>query len=113
MDEWQFRCSIPADSGISSIAATPSINLTDETSGVCTPSAHYRGSVVRWCTREAAGLMSVRDKEVYALLVVWERVREVWGQNENRIGRQSSLARPVRDRARAGLGEEHEHRKKT
>jgi hypothetical protein len=37
----------------------------------------------------------------------------VWGQNENRFGRQSSLARSVRDRAQAGLGEEHTGKKTT
>jgi hypothetical protein len=45
-------------------------------------------------------LERVEKEKFYALLVVGERER-VWGQNENRFGRQSSLAWPVRDRARA------------
>jgi hypothetical protein len=48
----------------------------------------------------------------YALLIMGER-EKVWGQNENRFGRRSSLAQPVRDRARSGLGEEHELQEKT
>jgi hypothetical protein len=65
-----------------------------------------------WDSSQFTKVNSCYPMPFYALLIMGERKR-VWRQNEHRFGRQSSLARPVRNRARTGLGEEHELQEKT